>query len=52
MVDPGRADAVRQALAASGEEVRTIGTIVPGSGRPRVEFARLEALWPAGASPS
>jgi phosphoribosylformylglycinamidine cyclo-ligase len=52
VVDPGRADAVRRALAASGEEVRTIGTIVPGSGRPRVEFARLEALWPAGASPS
>jgi phosphoribosylformylglycinamidine cyclo-ligase len=52
VVDPERADAVRGVLAAGGEQVRTIGTIVPGSGRPRVEFARLEALWPAGASPS
>ena len=40
VVDPGRADAVRRALAASGETVRTIGSIVSGSGRPRVEFAR------------
>jgi phosphoribosylformylglycinamidine cyclo-ligase len=52
VVDPERAEAVRAALAAGGEEVHTIGGVVPGSGRPRVEFARVEALWAAGASPS
>jgi phosphoribosylformylglycinamidine cyclo-ligase len=52
VVDPERAEAVRAALAAGEEEVHTIGSIVPGSGRPRVEFARLEAPWPAAASPS
>ena len=52
VVDPGRAEAVRAALAAAGETVHTIGTVAAASGRPRVEFAGLESAWPAAASPS
>ena len=52
VVDPGRAEAVRRALAAAGETVHTIGTIAAASGRPRVEFAGLADLWPAAAPPS
>ena len=52
VVDPTHADAVRSALAGCGETVLTLGTVAAASGRARVEFSGLEAVWPAVASQS
>ena len=52
VVEPAQAEAVRMTLATAGEVVHTIGTIGRASGQARVEFANLEAAWPAAASPS